>query len=179
MHRCGMMVCGAETPPTPIKDPCSCSQCVAPRWDDGKNILLLPLHSTLKMPSTAAMNILRQCIAASTRCSSRSIIQQRSASRFTSSPAASRIFPQRRQFHLSRPLQHNELTPPPPGQERKVTFIDKEGHDWTFEVADGDNLLDIAQSNDLEMEGACGGSCACSTCHVIVRDEDAYDKMVS
>ena len=27
------------------------------------------------------------------------------------------------------------------------------------------------------MEGACGGSCACSTCHVIVEDPDMYDKM--
>lgn len=25
--------------------------------------------------------------------------------------------------------------------------------------------------------GACGGSCACSTCHVIVQGEDYYDKM--
>ena len=25
--------------------------------------------------------------------------------------------------------------------------------------------------------GACGGSCACSTCHVIVEDEKLYDKM--
>lgn len=25
--------------------------------------------------------------------------------------------------------------------------------------------------------GACGGSCACSTCHVIVQNEDLYDKM--
>lgn len=44
-------------------------------------------------------------------------------------------------------------------------------------MADGDNLLDIAQENDLEMEGACGGSCACSTCHVIVESEDMYNKM--
>jgi len=36
---------------------------------------------------------------------------------------------------------------------RKVTFIDKEGQEHTFEVADGDNLLDIAQSEDLDMEG--------------------------
>ncbi|KAM0167809.1 hypothetical protein ACHAQE_000200 [Botrytis cinerea] len=27
------------------------------------------------------------------------------------------------------------------------------------------------------MEGACGGSCSCSTCHVIVEDEAFYDKM--
>ena len=58
-----------------------------------------------------------------------------------------------------------------------MTFVTKEGESYTFLVADGDNLLDIAQDNDLEMEGACGGSCACSTCHVIVKDEDMYSKM--
>ena len=76
----------------------------------------------------------------------------------------------------------------------KVTFIDKDGDKFDFQVAEGDNLLDIAQANDLEMEGkssrtmnrnheanealgACGGSCACSTCHVIVENEDMYDKI--
>jgi len=34
-----------------------------------------------------------------------------------------------------------------------VTFIDKDGEKHTFEVAKGDNLLDIAQANDIEMEG--------------------------
>lgn len=58
-----------------------------------------------------------------------------------------------------------------------VTFIDKEGDEHKFAVCEGDNLLDIAQANDLDMEGACGGSCACSTCHVIVMDEDHYEKM--
>jgi ferredoxin len=27
------------------------------------------------------------------------------------------------------------------------------------------------------MEGACGGSCACSTCHVIVEGDEMYYKM--
>lgn len=75
-----------------------------------------------------------------------------------------------------------------------ITFIDKDGTKIDFQVAEGDNLLDIAQANDLEMEGelsqsrafdirltispgACGGSCACSTCHVIVDDPDTFDKM--
>ncbi len=58
-----------------------------------------------------------------------------------------------------------------------VTFIDKEGEEHKVAVSKGDNLLDIAQANDLDMEGACGGSCACSTCHVIVEDPDMYDKM--
>lgn len=35
-----------------------------------------------------------------------------------------------------------------------VTFIDKDGTEVKFQVAEGDNLLDIAQANDLEMEGA-------------------------
>jgi hypothetical protein len=35
------------------------------------------------------------------------------------------------------------LDPPKPGEERKVTFIDKDGDEYTYEVADGDNLLDI------------------------------------
>lgn len=36
--------------------------------------------------------------------------------------------------------------------------------------------MDIAQANGIDMEGACGGSCACSTCHVIV-EPDFYDRM--
>jgi ferredoxin len=60
---------------------------------------------------------------------------------------------------------------------RKITFIDKTGNAHTFEVADGANLLDIAQAYDLDVEGACGGSCACSTCHLIIQDPAMYDKM--
>lgn len=32
------------------------------------------------------------------------------------------------------------------------------------------SLLDIAKNLDIPLEHACGGSCACTTCHVIVRD---------
>lgn len=83
----------------------------------------------------------------------------------------------RREFSSTSPSRHGHLDPPRPGEERHVTFIDKSGSSHTFTVADGDNLLDIAQANDLEMEGACGGSCACSTCHVVVQDPEMYDKM--
>ncbi|CCX31052.1 2Fe-2S iron-sulfur cluster binding domain-containing protein [Pyronema domesticum] len=87
------------------------------------------------------------------------------------------IAPTVRSFAVSAVKKHNDLTPPRPGEELKVTFIDKDGDKHTYEVAAGDNLLDIAQSNDLEMEGACGGSAACSTCHVIVEDDAMYEKI--
>jgi 2Fe-2S ferredoxin len=32
------------------------------------------------------------------------------------------------------------------------------------------SLLDIALANGIELEHNCGGSCACTTCHVIVRE---------
>ncbi|KAL2810202.1 2Fe-2S ferredoxin-type domain-containing protein [Aspergillus granulosus] len=82
-----------------------------------------------------------------------------------------------RSFSTTAAIQHGHITPPKPGEEINVSFIDKDGEKYDFQVSEGDNLLDIAQANDLEMEGACGGSCACSTCHVIVEDPDMFDKM--
>lgn len=38
--------------------------------------------------------------------------------------------------------------------------------------------MTVGTRTGLTLEtGACGGSCACSTCHVIVQDEDVYDKI--
>lgn len=79
-----------------------------------------------------------------------------------------------RTFSSNTILKHGHLTKPKPGEELKVTFVLKDGEQKTYDVAEGDTLLDIAQGNNLDMEGACGGSCACSTCHVIV-DPDYYD----
>ncbi|KAI0007323.1 ferredoxin [Xylariaceae sp. FL0662B] len=83
----------------------------------------------------------------------------------------------RQQFSTSPSRQHGHITPPKPGEELYVTFIDKDDKEHKIAVSAGDNLLDIAQANDLEMEGACGGSCACSTCHVIVLNDEYYEKM--
>jgi len=88
-----------------------------------------------------------------------------------------RLLPVRKNFSTTVANAHGHIDPPKPGEELHVTFIDKDGSEHTFEVSKGDNLLDIAQAYDLEVEGACGGSCACSTCHVIVEDEAMYDKI--
>lgn len=87
------------------------------------------------------------------------------------------VFPQATRLFSSAAVNfHGHVHKPKPGEELKVTFISKDGLLLTFEVAEGDNLLDIAQANNLDMEGACGGSCACSTCHVIV-DPEYYDSI--
>ncbi|CAO2824675.1 unnamed protein product [Amaranthus hypochondriacus] len=49
-----------------------------------------------------------------------------------------------------------------------VTFVETDGTEVQTKVPVGTNLLEAALSNDIELEGACEGSCACSTCHLIV-----------
>lgn len=49
-----------------------------------------------------------------------------------------------------------------------VTFQLPDGSARTYEGAEGLTLLDVARIHDLAIEGACGGSMACATCHVVV-----------
>lgn len=37
-----------------------------------------------------------------------------------------------------------------------------------YDPAEGKNLLEICQDNDIALDHACGGNAACSTCHVKV-----------
>lgn len=41
----------------------------------------------------------------------------------------------------------------------------------TVEANEGDDILSIAHEHDIDLEGACEGSVACSTCHVILTPE--------
>ena len=38
------------------------------------------------------------------------------------------------------------------------------------EAADGETILDVALKSNIHIEHACEKSCACTTCHVIVRE---------
>ena len=53
----------------------------------------------------------------------------------------------------------------------KITFIDTEGTRREVDAPIGLSVLEIAHKNDIDLEGACEGSLACSTCHVIVEPE--------
>ncbi|RYR05650.1 hypothetical protein Ahy_B06g085485 [Arachis hypogaea] len=96
--------------------------------------------------------------------------------------------------------KHNFLsTTSNEGNEQKetisVTFVDKDGEEQHIRVPVGMSMLEAAHENDIELEGkkiivhfftsfiiccfagACEGSLACSTCHVIVMDVEYYNKL--
>ena len=51
----------------------------------------------------------------------------------------------------------------------RMTFIEPNGTPREVSAPEGLNLLEIARCNGIDqLEGACEGSMACSTCHVIV-----------
>ena len=52
----------------------------------------------------------------------------------------------------------------------KVIFIEN-GEKKEIEAESGLSILEIAHKNDINLEGACEGSLACSTCHVIVENK--------
>ena len=61
----------------------------------------------------------------------------------------------------------------------KVTFILKDKTERTVEFQHGtlpyqghglpESFLDVAMNHGIGLEHACGGSCACTTCHLIIR----------
>lgn len=81
-----------------------------------------------------------------------------------------------------------------------VTFIDRDGEHITVRAPVGQNLLEVAHAHDVDLEvrvaalacllplprgacmtrmhqGACEGSLACSTCHVIVESPEFYARL--
>ena len=59
----------------------------------------------------------------------------------------------------------------------RVRFISADGaHVSEVDAGPGARLLDVAQGDGQPLEGTCEGQMACSTCHVIVAQED-FDKL--
>jgi 2Fe-2S ferredoxin len=57
-----------------------------------------------------------------------------------------------------------------------VYFTNADGTIQRVEAHVGETLLSVARRHGIDLEGACDGSLACSTCHVIVSG-DWYDKL--
>lgn len=62
----------------------------------------------------------------------------------------------------------------------KMTFIKPSGEEVEVDAPNGLSILEIAHQNSdrLYLEGACEGSLACSTCHVVV-EQKWYDLLTS
>ena len=77
---------------------------------------------------------------------------------------------------MERPTFGSGLTCPMP----KVTFILRDKTRRTVEFEHGklnydghglpESFLDVAMNFGIPLEHACGGSCACTTCHLIIRE---------
>lgn len=58
----------------------------------------------------------------------------------------------------------------------KVNFKLADGNTKEVEAPNGISLLEVAHKNDIDLEGACEGSLACSTCHVVV-EQKFFDQL--
>lgn len=57
-----------------------------------------------------------------------------------------------------------------------IIVTDRNGGEHTIEAKVGWRVMEIIREAGLPIEAACGGSCACATCHVYV-DTDWFDKL--
>jgi ferredoxin-2, mitochondrial len=57
-----------------------------------------------------------------------------------------------------------------------ITFVEPDGTEKAVDAIIGMHLLDVAHKNNIDLEGACGGELACSTCHLIF-EKEVYDKL--
>ena len=60
----------------------------------------------------------------------------------------------------------------------KMTFIERDGTRREVDAPLGLSVLEIAHRHGVDIEGACEGSLACSTCHVIV-DQTYFELLQS
>jgi 2Fe-2S ferredoxin len=59
----------------------------------------------------------------------------------------------------------------------KITFIHRDGSETIVDAKAGLSVMETAVENDVEIEAACEGSLACATCHMVVEDQDWYEKL--
>ena len=53
----------------------------------------------------------------------------------------------------------------------KIRVIDRDGNKHELEGDSNSTLMEILRDADLGIEAACGGCCACATCHVYINDQ--------
>ena len=59
----------------------------------------------------------------------------------------------------------------------KITFINRDGSETVVDAKPGLSVMENAVDNGIDIEAACEGSLACATCHLVVVDQEWYDKL--
>lgn len=52
-----------------------------------------------------------------------------------------------------------------------IHVTDRDGGEHELEAPNGAPLMETLRDQDMDVEGVCGGQCACGTCHVYVDPE--------
>lgn len=79
-------------------------------------------------------------------------------------------------FHASAAVTHDSGKDLKDAPRITLHWVGKKGEEFTTDGIVGESILDAAHRHDVELEGACEGVCACSTCHVILEDP-VFDKL--
>ena len=53
----------------------------------------------------------------------------------------------------------------------KITVTDRDGNKQILEADTNSTLMETIRDEGIDIEAACGGCCACATCHVYVKEE--------
>ena len=77
-------------------------------------------------------------------------------------------------FHLYNIMKYNKKFSD--SNFVNITYKYLSGKEVHVQAPIGENLLIIAKNNNVELEGACDCSLACSTCHLIL-DNELYSKL--
>ena len=76
------------------------------------------------------------------------------------------VNPYNQELQVELPTRKYQITFLPEG---RVIEVDPDELPYSREGQPG-SILEIAIGNEIDIDHACGGVCACSTCHVIVRE---------
>ncbi len=57
-----------------------------------------------------------------------------------------------------------------------ITFIKSDNSEYQIEVRDGVSLMEAGRDSNMGIEGTCGGSLSCASCHVYF-DQADYEKL--
>ena len=79
-------------------------------------------------------------------------------------------------MHRTAPALHGHDDTPADAPTVPIHFKLKDGETMTVQAKCGMNLMRVAHANEIDLEGACEGVIACSTCHVIL-DDEMYDTL--